>query len=297
MTVLTGINTHEARPRSHQATQVQTTLPARPGLDQPPRGPDHLTGTLSPPEQNQPEPRTRPNRTRRCLSPPGQNRSPPCLAPAQQRSGPVSARSGPPGPAAQRSPSRLRPGALAANCRRCHQRTADSDPCPSRELKNHRPSPSRTGSRWSRRNRASDQFSALAEALERFGEDGLAVRVAATFLHVSQMRLVRLGTRRGGRTLLVLPAGKPAPRAIPFFGDLRVHRERRAGFVPVRTPIGHPAPWRRFTPLRFARRTGTHAGAANRVTANHESSPVGIGGAPPNRHADRKSPSGDPVIP
>ena len=48
-----------------------------------------------------------------------------------------------------------------------------------------------------------------AELCQRLGEDRLAVLVAAPLAHVGEMGLVRLGTRRVRRVLLVLPAGKP----------------------------------------------------------------------------------------
>src|SRR5690606_40252467 len=70
-------------------------------------------------------------------------------------------------------------------------------------------------------------FAATTQPFQRLGEDGLTVGVAPTFLHVRQMRLVRLRARGCGRILPVPPRGQTAARAVPLFRSLRVHRERR----------------------------------------------------------------------
>src|SRR5215469_10589252 len=80
---------------------------------------------------------------------------------------------------------------------------------------------------------------AAAQALQGLGEDGLAVGVAAPLLHVGEVSLVRLDSRRCRRAGLVLAGREAAPRTLPLVGDGCVGREARPGLVPVRAPERH----------------------------------------------------------
>src|SRR5215471_18370787 len=110
---------------------------------------------------------------------------------------------------------------------------------------------------------------AAAQALQGLGEDGLAVGVAAPLLHVGEVSLVRLDSRRGRRAGLVLAGREAAPWALPLVGDGCVGREARPGLVTVRAPERHPYPGRGLAALRLAHRAGAHPAAAYRVATTH----------------------------
>src|SRR5690606_23694199 len=109
----------------------------------------------------------------------------------------------------------------------------------------------------------------LAELGQGLFEDGLAVLVAAAFFHVRQVRLVRLGLRRGRGVLRVLSGGEPAARTVPGLGDLDVRREAGAGLVPVGAVERHPDAGGGFAALRLTHRTGSDTAAPNRVATTH----------------------------
>src|SRR5215469_3345518 len=108
-----------------------------------------------------------------------------------------------------------------------------------------------------------------AQTLQGLGEDGLAVGVAAPLLHVGEVSLVRLDSRRGRRAGLVLAGREAAPRTLPLVGDGCVGREARPGLVTVRAPERHPYPGRGLAALRLAHRAGAHPTAAYRVATTH----------------------------
>src|SRR5262249_7186807 len=80
---------------------------------------------------------------------------------------------------------------------------------------------------------AAIRLEGAAQALQRLGEDGLAVGVGAALLHVGEVSLVRLDAGRGGRVRLVLAGREAATRALPLVGNRGVGRETRPGLVPV----------------------------------------------------------------
>src|ERR1700733_8818084 len=125
-----------------------------------------------------------------------------------------------------------------------------------------------------------------AQALQRLGEDGLTVGVGAAFLHVGQVSLVGLDTRRGRRGRLVLARGGGAARALPLVGNRGVGRETRPGLVAVGAPERHPDTGRGFAALRLAHRAGAYPATANRVTTTHKIPPPDEGPLTDERAAD-----------
>src|SRR6185437_12307487 len=107
------------------------------------------------------------------------------------------------------------------------------------------------------------------QALQCFGEDRLAVGVAAPLLYVSQVSLVGLDTRWSRRVVLVLAGREAAPRALPLLGYGGVGREARLGLVSVRAPECHPDPRRRLAALRLAHRAGAYPASAYSVATTH----------------------------
>src|SRR5215213_9886217 len=120
----------------------------------------------------------------------------------------------------------------------------------------------------------------LAQLLQRLVQDGLAVAVAAPFLHVGEVRLVRLHLGRRGRVLLVLPGRETAAWAVPCLRCLRAGLlgEAGAGLVPVGAPVGDDDAWSGVTPLCFAHGAGADPAASDRVAACHAKSPPVLGG-------------------
>ena len=72
---------------------------------------------------------------------------------------------------------------------------------------------------------------AVAQRAERLVEDGLAVLVGATLLHVGEVGLVRLDLGRRRRVVLVLTGREAAARAVPRLGDLEVGSCAKLGRV------------------------------------------------------------------
>src|SRR6185437_14859089 len=66
-----------------------------------------------------------------------------------------------------------------------------------------------------------------AQPVQSFFQDCRAVGVAAAFLDVGEVGLVRLDARRRGGAVLVLPGREPAPRTLPDLGDSSIGGEAR----------------------------------------------------------------------
>src|SRR5690606_32119842 len=115
-----------------------------------------------------------------------------------------------------------------------------------------------------------------AQRGERLVEDGHAVLVAASLLHVREVRLVRLVAQRRRRALAVLAGREAAPRAVPGLRslDVRLRGEARPRLVTVRAPVGHPEARRDLAALGLPERSRPDARPADRVTTCHVLSPV-----------------------
>src|SRR5260370_12496322 len=110
---------------------------------------------------------------------------------------------------------------------------------------------------------------ARAQPVEGFGEDRGAVSVVAALLDVSQVSLVGLGVRRGGRVRLVLASWQRAARGVPELGDGCVGGKARNGLMPVAAPERHPPPRRRFAALGLTHWAGPDPAAAYGVATTH----------------------------
>src|SRR5215469_11669688 len=110
---------------------------------------------------------------------------------------------------------------------------------------------------------------AAAQALERLGEDRLAIGVAAPLLHVRQVRLVGLSARRRWRVRLV-PAGREAAaRALPLVRDGGVSRKAWLGLMTVRAPEGDPDSRGCLATLRLPHGASAHPATAYRIATAH----------------------------
>src|SRR6476660_1272991 len=87
---------------------------------------------------------------------------------------------------------------------------------------------------------------------QRLVQQGLAVFLGAPFLHVGEVRLVRLDPGRGWGCLAILPRWEPAARAVPGVRDLCVHGKGEPGRVPVGAIELEPVTWCGFAAIRFA---------------------------------------------
>src|SRR5579872_6834956 len=110
-----------------------------------------------------------------------------------------------------------------------------------------------------------------AETGQGFGQDGLTVGVAAAFLHVGEVGLVRLNARRSRGVLLVLAGRVTAPGALPSLGYGSVGGETGPRLVPVGAPERHPNPGRGLAALGLSHGSRADPAAANGVATTHRS--------------------------
>src|SRR5690242_1822652 len=110
---------------------------------------------------------------------------------------------------------------------------------------------------------------APAEPVQGLGQDRGAVGVVAPFLHVGQVRLVRLGVRRGGRVRLVLAGRETAAGAVPSLRHRGVAGETGHGLVLVAAPEGNPDPRRGLAALGLAHRSRAYPAATDGVATAH----------------------------
>src|SRR5436853_4883738 len=104
-----------------------------------------------------------------------------------------------------------------------------------------------------------------AQTVQSFFQDRRAVGVAAAFLDVGEVCLVRLHARRRGGPVLILPSREPAPRTLPDLGYSSIGGEAGPRLMPVRAPEGHPDPRSGLAAFGFAHRAGAHPAAADGV--------------------------------
>src|SRR6185437_5930595 len=86
-------------------------------------------------------------------------------------------------------------------------------------------------------------------------------------LHVGQVRLVRLGTRRGGWRGGLLAGREAAPLAVPGVRDGGVQGEGGPGLMPVGAEERDVPPGRRLAALPLAHRTGAYPAPPDGITA------------------------------
>src|SRR5690606_27110305 len=132
------------------------------------------------------------------------------------------------------------------------------------------PAPGRRRSRSVRDLRAVGR---LAQPLQSLGEDLPAVLLAATLLHVREVRLVRLVLRRSGRVRPVTPGRKPAAWAVPDLRDGRVAGEGRTDLVLVGAPIRDPYTGCGLAALGLSHGAGADSAATDRVATTHRGTP------------------------
>ena len=154
-----------------------------------------------------------------------------------------------------------------------------------------------------------DDLAALAPVTqggECLLQDVGRLRVAATLLHVGQVRLVRLDLRCRRRVVGVAARGQPALRTVPGLGDRCVEGEDDLGLVTVGAEVAHPLARRGLTSLGLTHGTGSDPTAADRVLPTychlgtpdlgtalvavadlHEQPERDHGGAPDDAGADR----------
>src|SRR5690606_29858741 len=109
----------------------------------------------------------------------------------------------------------------------------------------------------------------VAKLLQRIVQKRLRLFVAATLLHVGEMRLVGLGLGNS-RWIVPIAAGrKSGVRTVNRLGNLVVgntSREIANRFVPLRIPVGNGDPLSMKSVILLAHRTRADARPTNGVT-------------------------------
>src|SRR5690554_1116516 len=117
-----------------------------------------------------------------------------------------------------------------------------------------------------------------AQGGERLFQESLALLVGAAFLHVREVRLVRLVADGLRRVVRVQSGGKPATRAVPLHGDLAVlaDGEGRLRDVPLDAVVREDLARRALSALSLAHGPGPYARAPNRVATCHSYPPASL---------------------
>ena len=109
----------------------------------------------------------------------------------------------------------------------------------------------------------------LAQPLQGLLENGGAVFVAAAFLDIREMGLVRLVPGRGRRVFLVATGRQATTRAVPFLGNRRIRSETRLSHMPVRAKEGDRYAGGGLAPFRFTHRASAYPTPPDRIATSH----------------------------
>jgi len=110
------------------------------------------------------------------------------------------------------------------------------------------------------------RVTALAQPLERLGEDRGAVVGGTALLHVGQVRFVGLGVRQRRRAPGIAPGRNAAARAVPGVRDRGVIGKARYRLMAVAAVERHAHPWRSLAPLCLPHGSCADSTPANGVT-------------------------------